>query len=78
MLIMAGNIQRADSLIKESVRLRKQMPNFTRLQLYSPIIFTSYIQLLQGKFEDAETELLNALRDREVEYNTKDDTKSKR
>ncbi|KAI3319610.1 TPR-like protein [Xylariaceae sp. AK1471] len=77
-LIMAGNLERASYLIKQSIKLRKKMANFSRLQLYSPIIFNSYIQLLKGDYDEAERELLGALKDREEAYKTKDDTKSKR
>lgn len=77
-MIMAGNIEEAEELIQESIRLRRQMPEFCRLQLYSPILYTSYIQLVRSEHEAAEKELLSALRDRELEYKTKDDTESKR
>lgn len=77
-LIMTGDLDHADELIKESVRLRRQMPNFSKLQLFSPIMFTSYIQVLKCQYAEAEAQLLEALGDREMEYQMQDDIKSKR
>ncbi|KAI0098513.1 hypothetical protein GGR51DRAFT_538007 [Nemania sp. FL0031] len=54
------------------------MPNFKRVQLYSPIIFGSYIHMIKGNFKIAEKQLLQALNDRKEEYKIEDDVKSKR
>ncbi len=76
-LIMINELDEAGKLIKESVRLRQQMPNFSRLQLYSSIIFSSYIENIRGEYKTAEAHLLEALRDRESVYG-KDDRESSR
>jgi tetratricopeptide (TPR) repeat protein len=76
-MIMNGELDEAERLIQESARLRRQLPHFTRLHLYSPILFYSYIEVIRGQFESAEAHLLQALRDREAKYG-KNDTESKR
>ncbi len=76
-MIMDNELEEAERLIKESARLRRQMPHFSRLQLFSPILFFSYIENLRGQFKQAEKHLLEALRDRELEYG-KDDRESDR
>ncbi|KAF9888438.1 hypothetical protein FE257_008716 [Aspergillus nanangensis] len=76
-MIMNGMFTKAREFIDKSVSLRKQMPHFSRLQLYSPLYYTALIHLSEGKYEEAESGLLEALRDREVKYG-KDDCESKR
>lgn len=76
-MIMNNELEEAERLIKESGRLRRQSPHFSRLQLFSPILFYSYIENLKGQFKEAEKHLLEALRDRELEYG-KDDRESNR
>lgn len=76
-MIMNGIFTKAREFIDKSILLRKQMPHFSRLQLYSPLYYTALIHLQEGKFDEAESGLLEALRDREVKYG-KDDCESKR
>lgn len=76
-LIMNEELEEAERLIKESERLRRSLPHFTRLHLYSPILFYSYIEIIRGQYDSAETHLLQALGDRETRYG-RDDTESKR
>lgn len=70
--IMNGKYDEAEQFVNKSITLRKQMPNFSRLQLYSPLVYLSLIYLYRGKREDAAGYLLEALGDREVEYGIDD------
>lgn len=76
-MIMNNELEEAERLIKESERLRRKMPHFSRLQLLSTILFYPYIENLRGQFKEAEKHLLDALRDRELAYG-KDDRESNR
>ena len=76
-MIMNNEIEEAEKLIKKSEDLRRQMPHFSRLQLYSPFIFKSYILIMKGKYTEAEDILKEAIKDRELVYG-KDDTENKR
>lgn len=76
-MVMDNEFEEAERLIKESERLRRQMPDFTRLQLFSPTVFYSYIEVVRGQFKAAEEHLVEALGHREKKYG-KDDRESKR
>lgn len=76
-LIATNDLDEAAELINESERLRRQMPHFSRLQLFSPILFYSHIELIRGEYAAAEQHLLEALRDRQMHYGL-DDHESKR
>ena len=70
--LMSGRYDEAEQFVNKSMALRKQMPNFTRLQLYSPLVYLSLIYLYRGKCEDAADYLLEALGDRKLKYGTDD------
>ena len=70
--LMNGRDDEAEQFVNKSITLRKQMPSFSRLQLYSPLVYLSLISLHRGKLEDAADFLLEALGDREAEYGIDD------
>jgi tetratricopeptide (TPR) repeat protein len=74
---MTGKLEEARALINESIRLRKEMPKFSQLQLCTPLVYLSFVEFMEGKMELARARLIEALEHREEEYG-KDDTKSTR
>lgn len=74
---MTGQLTEARALINESIRLRKQIPKFSQLQLYTPLVYLAFVEFKEGKMELARTHLTRALEHREEEYG-KDDVKSPR
>ena len=76
-LIMSRIFTSAREFIDKSVAIRKKMPHFSRQQLYSPLYYSALIHIHEGKFDEAESELSEALRDREVKY-CRDNCESKR
>jgi exonuclease VII large subunit len=71
-MIMNGMFNEAREMIQKSVDSRKQMANFSRLQLYTPLLYTSIIHLCEDNHQGAAEALLEAARDREVEYGVDD------
>lgn len=71
-LLMNGMFSKARTLIYRSIELREQMPKFTRLQLHSPLMYLAWIDWYEGSHQDAVWKLLEALRDREVEFGRDD------
>lgn len=71
-MLMNGIFSKARALIYQSIELRKQMPKFSRLQLHSPLMYLAWIDWHEGSHQSAVDRLLEALRDREVEFG-KDD-----
>ena len=67
-LIMNDELEEAERLLTKSIELRKQMPKFTKLQLYTPTVALSYIDLLRGHLKGAEARLREALGVREEAY----------
>lgn len=67
-LIMNNELEEAERLLVKSIELRKAMPKFTRLQLYTPIVALSYIDLIREHLEEAEARLREALDVREEFY----------
>ena len=57
--------------------LRQQMSNFSRLQLHNPLVYLSWIDWKRGNYMAAAAKLIEALRDREVEFGV-DDRKNMR
>lgn len=70
--LMNGRFLKAEEFINKSITVRKQMQNYSRLQLYSPLVYLSLIYLYTGQSEEAASRLLEALRDREVKYGIDD------
>ena len=71
-MLMNGIFSRARALIYRSIELRKQMPNFSRLQLHSPLMYLAWIDWHEGNHQIAVDRLLEVLRDREVEFGRDD------
>lgn len=70
--LMNGRDDEAEQFVNRSMTFRKQIPNFSRLQLYSPLVYLSLIYLYRGKCEDAANYLLEALGDRTLKYGVDD------
>ena len=58
--LMNRRDEEAEQFVNKSMALRKQMPNYSRLQLYSPLVYLSLISLYRGKLEDAADYLLGS------------------
>ena len=71
-MLMNGIFSKARTLIYRSIELRKQMPKFSRLQLHSPLMYLAWIDWHEGSHQSAVDKLLEALRDREVEFGRDD------
>lgn len=71
-MLMNGIFSKARTLIYRSIKLRKQMPKFSRLQLHSPLMYLAWIDWHEGNHQSAVDKLLEALRDREVEFGRDD------
>lgn len=65
---MNNELEEAERLLIKSIELRKQMLKFTKLQLYTPIVALSYIELSRGHLREAEARLREALDVREKAY----------
>ncbi|KAI1758695.1 hypothetical protein GGR53DRAFT_215907 [Hypoxylon sp. FL1150] len=76
-MMMNNMFDKAKGLIEKSIEVRKKMPQFSRLQLYSPWYYLSLIHLHEGEYEKAASLVLDALREREMEFG-RDDCESKR
>lgn len=77
-MMMNGMFEKAKAYIETSISLRKSMPLFSRLQLYSPLFYMAQIHIYKGAYESAATNILEAMRDREIEYGRPDDCENKR
>jgi hypothetical protein len=71
-MIMNEMFDEAREMIAKSVEMRKQMANYSRLQLYTPLLYLSVIHMCEGNYKGAAEALLEAARDREVEYGIDD------
>ena len=76
-LVMNGDLTGAVVHLEHSIRYRRQMPSFSKLVLYTPLLYWSAIDFLQGQYQDALAKLQRLLDDREEQYG-KNDTESKR
>ncbi|XXH04594.1 hypothetical protein Hte_011011 [Hypoxylon texense] len=76
-MMMNNMFDKAKELINKSIELRKQMPQFSRLQLYSPFYYLSLIHSHEGDLENARLTAIEALRDREIKFG-RDDHGNKR
>ncbi|MCJ1412921.1 hypothetical protein MMC19_007021 [Ptychographa xylographoides] len=70
--LMNRRFDKAEELVNQSITIRSQMHNFSRLQLYSPLMYLSLIYLYTGNSEIAADQLLEGLHDREVKYGIDD------
>lgn len=71
-MLMNGTFNEARALIYRSIELRKQMPNFSRLQLHNPVMYLAWIDWYEGDHLTAVDGLLELLQDRLVKFG-KDD-----
>ena len=71
-MLMNGMLSQAESYIRRSMDLRQQMSNFSRLQLHNPLVYLSWIDWKRENYTAAAAKLLEALRDREVEFGIND------
>ena len=69
-----GDHDEAKKFLKRSKRLRESMDGFKPAHNYSPLIALGINAWNEGKHEEAETFLLQALSDREAEYGEDDDS----
>ncbi|KAL9036909.1 MAG: hypothetical protein Q9214_005930 [Letrouitia sp. 1 TL-2023] len=69
---MNNELKEAERFSTISIELRKRMPKFTKLQLYTPMVALSYIDLLRGHLGKAEARLREALGVREEVYGPDD------
>lgn len=67
-----GLLSKAKELIETSASLRKQMPKFSRLQLYSPLYYKAILYKHEGEYAQAADFALEALRDREAAFGPDD------
>ena len=60
--------EKAIELLQESKSIREKMPGFTRDKLFSPLYHLGLSLQHQGKFDEAEEVLNEAIKDREVAF----------
>lgn len=77
-MMMNGMFEKAKAFIETSISLRKSMPQFSRLQLYSPLCYMAQIHIHQEAYDYAARNIYEAMRDREIEYGRPDDCENKR
>jgi tetratricopeptide (TPR) repeat protein len=71
-LIMQDKIDEAETFIRESIRLRKATPDFSKLHLFTPLIWQALIYYRRENYESALECLEQALRDRWQLYGKND------
>lgn len=71
-LIMANRLDEAEEHIKESMRLRRAGQGFSKLQLFTPLVYHSLIDYVKGDYADAVMKLTQALEDRQEAYGVDD------
>ena len=71
-MLINGRFSEARTLIYRSIELRKQMPNFSRLQLHNPLMYLAWIDWYEGDHQTTVDGLLELLQDRLVKFG-KDD-----
>jgi tetratricopeptide (TPR) repeat protein len=76
-LMVNGVFTKAMDMFEKSSEIRKKLPDFTRLQLFSPLCGQGRILWHRGEYQKAAELFLEALRDRELTFG-RDDTKSYR
>ncbi|MCJ1308297.1 hypothetical protein MMC25_001950 [Agyrium rufum] len=67
-----GEWEKAVALLKESRTIREGLPDFTKDKLFSPLYHLGLVYHHQGKFDDAETVLNEAIQDRENRFGRED------
>lgn len=77
-MMMNGMFEKAKAFIETSISLRKSMPQFSRLQLYSPLSYLAQIHIHQGAYDSAERNIYEAMRDRAIKFGRSDDCENKR
>ena len=76
-MLMNGRFSEARTLIDRSIELRKQMPNFSCLQLHNPLMYLAWIDWYEGDHHTAVDGLLELLHNRLVQFG-KDDQEGMR
>jgi tetratricopeptide (TPR) repeat protein len=71
-LTLNGLFTKAKEAFTKSIELRRQMPNFTRIRLFTPLKGLSLVAWHRGDNEQAAQLLLEALRDRELAFGQND------
>ncbi len=71
-LSLNGLFAKAKEAFIKSIELRRQMPKFTRLQLFTPLKGLSLVAWHEGNNEQAAQLLLEALQDRELAFRLDD------
>ena len=71
-LLMNGQYAKADELFARSMEIRRQLKNFSRLQLFNPLRGRALVQWQAGHYELAASLYLEALRDREDAFGPDD------
>lgn len=72
-LIMANQLDKAEELINESRRLRRALPKFSKLHLFTPLVYESLMDYVKGNYADAVMRLTEALEDRQEVYGHDDE-----
>jgi tetratricopeptide (TPR) repeat protein len=72
-----GLFSKAKEMLEKSIDLRRQMPKFTELQLFSPLLHLALCYWHERNYDKADNLLLKALRDRGAKFG-KDDTEGRR
>lgn len=67
-----GEWEKAIELLIESRRIREELPGFTRDKLFSPLYHLGLIYQHQGKYDEAEKILNEAIRDRDEAFGRED------
>ncbi|KAI1357753.1 P-loop containing nucleoside triphosphate hydrolase protein [Xylaria arbuscula] len=66
------NWAQAIQLLKESMKIRENLPGFTRDKLFSPLYHLGIVYHHQGNFDAAETSLTQAIDDRSAAFGRED------
>ena len=70
--MLNGLYSQAVDSFEQSQTYREQMPNYSKLSLFSPFIGRGFALWLQGQNDEAEKLFLEALRDREAKFGPDD------
>ena len=71
-LLMNGQYARADELFLRSMKIRRQLKNFSRLQFFNPLRGRALVHWQAGRYEAAASLYTEALRDREEAFGPDD------
>ncbi|RDW58870.1 hypothetical protein BP6252_13346 [Coleophoma cylindrospora] len=71
-LALNGLFGKAKEMFEKSIEVRRQMPNFTPLQLFTPLLGLGQIACYEGNYTQAGKYLHDALRDRVSQFGEND------